>query len=1311
MLKNLLSFSLVLLFLATQASAQETITLAGQTTTLNGSPITGNTALSVNDELLISSVASKDGQNIDLYMRVTAVGSGMNYNPSSAKLELQPYNSSADDYLGLKLMFREGGTSTHVELTDLKIVIQDIDSESGFDFAEVAGFSNASNVSLGANLETGGFENGGGPAGSVDTYRIRPDLSGSSSDWSDETNASDTDVDYFATANFYAFDSTEFIYGVSGSYGSSSFARGVFLNNLSFSTDKDGDGVADYQDLDDDNDGIPDDAECDFYGTELVVNGNFEDAYANWTSDFNRGKNNYAGTAGGCGAQGWVAISPCASTNGGCSNYYDYNGSTPAGATLITDAYGTGANVLPTTSCTSSAGACLATTLADHTSGTGFSLYIDPNDIAGESYWMQSVTVEAGKTYKFSAWIMVIEEDPNLEFKINGTSLTGGINLDRLTGGSNGTDIWQEVSASWNSGTTSGSVVLELVNLTAGCGGNDIRLDDVSLREELSLCDTDGDGIYNHLDLDSDNDGIADIIEAGGTDSNADGRADVSTDTDGDGLVDSYDNDDTDGPDVAGCQIGRECDLRNSTTSLLDTNADGTNDEDGDLDSDGLASWIDVDADADNCPDALEGASSYIFAEVDSAFRLTATVDVNGLPGGNTQAIGTSQNASSFSQACDVDNDGVSNTDDIDDDNDGIPDVDEGCNSIVNDGVESSNFPIGYWSINYYEGHDAITGSSYGATASVTHHGTSYMGADKSTVTYTSNGSFGDGRWTQHETPTDPILPANYVGTSWTSGGNPYYQIIFRRRVQQAGSLTFGLGANDVLDDALLVNVNGTQQFGYWPGGGGAAPDPRPGSGSGASISLSVGDEVEIIFVNIGWIGGLSFTFVTPNEVDYISRDTDGDGICDCMDLDSDNDGIPDIIEAGTNDSDGNGKVDLATDTDGDGLVDTYDNDDTDGPDVSGCTLGSNCNLSNSTSSILDTHADGSNDEDGDFDGDGLANWIDLDSDFDGILDILEAGGTDSNGDGVGDTSTDADGDGIYDIFDPDATDGPKGSGSNGTALMTVGVDGGDGDSRPEYSDGGGRGDTDGDDVPDFLDVDSDNDGLYDIYEAQASNSIIIPTGSDDDFDGVDNAFDDTDSNWGGGGEAGLVPINTDSGSDSNPDYIDTDSDEDGWSDLREAWDSNTNPDGLPDGSSGSCTTDTDGDGYADCFDSNTSNSAVWTTYLTPPSDDGTGGSTTSAGVDITVANMLDDIFPNNADGSEIDEPDWRDFGSPFPVEWLSFEVVQKEADALIKWSTASEINADYFEIERSLDGNTFQKVGLEEAVGNSQDISSYSFT
>ena len=57
----------------------------------------------------------------------------------------------------------------------------------------------------------------------------------------------------------------------------------------------------------------------------------------------------------------------------------------------------------------------------------------------------------------------------------------------------------------------------------------------------LAMPDTDSDGVDNHRDLDSDGDGISDVVESGGTDANADGRQD-GADSDHDGLADSADN-------------------------------------------------------------------------------------------------------------------------------------------------------------------------------------------------------------------------------------------------------------------------------------------------------------------------------------------------------------------------------------------------------------------------------------------------------------------------------------------------------------------------------------------------------------------------------------------------------------------------------------------------------------------------------------------------------------------------------------------------------------------------------------------------
>jgi len=147
--------------------------------------------------------------------------------------------------------------------------------------------------------------------------------------------------------------------------------------------------------------------------------------------------------------------------------------------------------------------------------------------------------------------------------------------------------------------------------------------------------------------------------------------------------------------------------------------------------------------------------------------------------------------------------------------------------------------------------------------------------------------------------------------------------------------------------------------------------------------------------------------------------DEDRDGNPVHLDLDSDNDGIPDLIEAGGVDTNGDGQIDATADSDGDGLVNQYDNNDTDGPvGSSPCSPSPNCLLNTSTSLLFDTDANGSNNYFADFDNDGIANFMDLDSDNDGITDVIESGGTDANGDGLADAFADIDNDGYNDVYD-----------------------------------------------------------------------------------------------------------------------------------------------------------------------------------------------------------------------------------------------------------------------------------------------------
>lgn len=83
--------------------------------------------------------------------------------------------------------------------------------------------------------------------------------------------------------------------------------------------------------------------------------------------------------------------------------------------------------------------------------------------------------------------------------------------------------------------------------------------------------------------------------------------------------------------------------------------------------------------------------------------------------------------------------------------------------------------------------------------------------------------------------------------------------------------------------------------------------------------------------------------------------------------------------------------------------------------------------------------------------------------------------------------------------------------------------------------------DTDGDGIPNYQDLDSDGDGIPDNVEAQASLSYIAPSGVDANNNGLDDAYE----------SAGISAVDTDG--DGTPDFMDTDSDNDGTNDTTEA--------------------------------------------------------------------------------------------------------------------------------------------------------------
>jgi hypothetical protein len=65
----------------------------------------------------------------------------------------------------------------------------------------------------------------------------------------------------------------------------------------------------------------------------------------------------------------------------------------------------------------------------------------------------------------------------------------------------------------------------------------------------------------------------------------------------------------------------------------------------------------------------------------------------------------------------------------------------------------------------------------------------------------------------------------------------------------------------------------------------------------------------------------------------------------------------------------------------------------------------------------------------------------------------------------------------------------------------------------------------------------------------------------------------------------------------------------------------------------------------------------------------------------------------------------------PLPVVLTEFDAIGEGASVRLSWSTAAEINASHFDIERSSDGRAWQKAGVLQAKGESLQTESYSFS
>ena len=605
--------------------------------------------------------------------------------------------------------------------------------------------------------------------------------------------------------------------------------------------------------------------------------------------------------------------------------------------------------------------------------------------------------------------------------------------------------------------------------------------DGISDNEEGSV-DSDGDGTEDYLDIDSDGDTIPDAVEGPG-DFDKDGAADfVDIDSDNDGLVDSLESGpnpespvDTDGdglPDFRDVDSDDD-NVTDNLEDITDSDGDGIDDaNDPDSNNDGIidASLSTSDFDGDGIPDYLDGdidgdrianITENQYGDTDSDGQpdyLDTDSDGDGIPDANERQI-------------DTDGDGLQNYRDTDADGDGINDaIEAGPDPLVPVDTDGNGKPD-------YLDHDA-DGDSIPDAVETT------MDSDFDGIPdYLDLDSDNDGLTDEEE------------GTSDSDGdGVPNF-------------IDSDDNGSNVATDSLIDSD------------GDGLPDAIDDDSDNDGISDIIEGDQDTDNDGIPDALDLDSDNDGVPDIRESMRDSDGDGVPNFRDLDSDNDGISDIREAGGSDADGNGLIDSYVDANADGIDDStattpfdladFDNDgiedyrdsDSDNDGLTDLAESFGYDQDVNGDGIIDNFTDDNGDglDDGyavlsllpeDTDADGMPDHLDLDTDNDGVLDLIEAGGLDIDGDGVVDALADSDADGIPDSVDVDQTMGADAD-----------ADGIDDRADTDFVSGN---DQDLDGIIDALDPDADGDGFVNILLDGGDASFqIAPALPDFDSNGI----------------------------------------------------------------------------------------------------------------------------------------------------------------------------------------------------------------
>ena len=427
--------------------------------------------------------------------------------------------------------------------------------------------------------------------------------------------------------------------------------------------DTDGDGIPDNIDIDDDNDGIPDIYE-QFYCTFSPISKLSEHVFLNETfgTGTTRGKINInvpGATSTYCYEDGIVGPN-----SGTCDFQHDWslNDGEYTVNSIISAPAGDPRNI-STWSSTN------WTRQSDHTGDVNGRMAIFNASYAPQIFYETRVSgIMPNVPLEYSFWALNIMSKaafpgtilPNITVEFIDTENDAIIssfnteNIGRCAKGStsNTCEIsqWINFTTSVNLGEVT-SFIIRFKNNAPGGSGNDLALDDITIRQEY--CDYDGDGISNLFDLDSDNDGIPDIEENGFKHlSDGRGMMDLNPaiwrDENRNGLHDEIDaliesglfeirDSDYDGvPDFL--------DLDSDNDGIFDVDEAGLLNGDGDVDGNGVGDGADSDGDGIlDVFDAYVGRGSLVrpYAQVTSITGIPDYLNIDSNDDGIFDIVGT----------------------------------------------------------------------------------------------------------------------------------------------------------------------------------------------------------------------------------------------------------------------------------------------------------------------------------------------------------------------------------------------------------------------------------------------------------------------------------------------------------------------------------------------------------------------------------------------------------------------------------------------------------------------------------------------